>query len=108
MNIYFFFEFSFIIIIICFYRDRVDVEGLDQVAVGDGVSQGAVGPFVGVDGGHRGDGGAHSVGPLAQHGDVLLLRELGGVIVLVHDEHVHAGRRLRRDTTSHSEFMKNY
>ena len=73
------------------YRDAVDMKGLDQVAMSDRISQGAVQTLVWVDGCYRGDGGTHCVRSLAQHGDILLLRKLGGVIVLIHNVDIDGG-----------------
>lgn len=73
------------------YCDAVDVKGLDQVAMSDGVSQGAVQILIRVDGCYCGDGGPHRVRSFAQHSDVLLLGEFWSVIVLIHDLNIDGG-----------------
>lgn len=73
------------------HRDAVDVKGLNQVALRDGISQGAIPALVWVDGRYCGDSCTHCVGSLAQHGHILLLRELGSVVILIHDVNVDSG-----------------
>lgn len=43
------------------HRDAVDVKGLDQVALSDGILQGAIQALVWVDGCYCGNGGTHCV-----------------------------------------------
>lgn len=81
------------------HRDAVYMKGLDQVAVSDSISQGAVQTLIWVDCCHCGDGGAHCVRSLAQHCDILLLRKLWGVIVLIHNVNVDGGWGLREKET---------
>lgn len=76
------------------HRDAVYMKGLDQVSMSDGISQGAVQTLIWVDGRYCSDGGTHCVRALAQHCDILLLRELWGVIVLIHNVDVDGGRGL--------------
>lgn len=77
------------------HREAVDVKGLDQVALRDGISQGAIPALIRVDGRYCGDSCTHCVGSLAQHGHILLLRKLGSVVILIHDVNKDGGRGLR-------------
>lgn len=43
------------------HRDAVDVKGLDQVALSDGILQGAIQSLVWINGCYCGDGGTHCV-----------------------------------------------
>lgn len=73
------------------HRDAVDVKGLDQVALRDGISQRAIPALIRVDGRYCGDSCTHCVGSLTQHGHVLLLRKLGSIVILIHDGNVDGG-----------------
>lgn len=73
------------------HREAVDVKGLDQVALRDGIPQGAIPALIRVDGRYCGNSCTHCVRSLAQHGHVLLLRKLGSVVILIHDVNVDGG-----------------
>lgn len=82
---------SIIISIIIYYRDAVDVKGLDKVATSDGISQGSIQTFIWVNGCYRGDGGTHCFWSFTQHSDVLLLRKFWSVVVLIHNVNIDGG-----------------
>ena len=73
------------------HRDAVDMKGLDKVPVSNSISQGAIHTLIWVNGCYCGDGGSHCVWSLAQHGHILLLRKLWGVIVLVYNANIDGG-----------------
>lgn len=76
------------------YRNTVNMKGLDQVAMSDCISQGAIHSLIWVDGCYCGDSGPHCVWSLTQHCDILLLRKLWGVVILIHNVDVDGGGSL--------------
>lgn len=89
--IYLFFIFFAVAYNMTTYRDAIYTKGLNQVALSDSISQGSVQTLIWVNGRYCGDGGTHCVRPFTQHCDILLLRKLGGVIVLIHNVNIDCG-----------------
>lgn len=70
-------------------RGAVDVEGIQDVAFGDGICNRAIGSLIPVQGLHSDEGGVECGGTFIEGHLVQLLSESRSVVVLVQDGDVH-------------------